>query len=55
MKIRVTKLDAPGEGDGQDLPVVHFSGTSRSMHHPWDASANSVLEGKYSLFFLHIA
>ena len=48
MKIRVTKLEAPGKDDGQELPVVHFSGTSRSMHSSWDPNANSVLEGKCS-------
>ena len=52
MKIRVTKLEAPGEDDGQDLPVVHFSGTSRSMHSSWDPNANSVLEGKCPNFLL---
>lgn len=53
MKIRVTKLEAPCEDDGQDLPVVHFSGTSRSMHNLRDPNANSILEGKYSnSFFL---
>ena len=45
MKIRVTRIEEPGKDDGQDLPVIHFSGTSRSMHSSWDPNANSLLEG----------
>lgn len=47
MKVKVTKIEAPGEDDGQDLPVIHFSGTSRSMQSSWDPNANSLLEGCY--------
>jgi hypothetical protein len=49
MKIRVTKLEKPGEDDGQELPVVRFSGTSRSMHSAWDPNANSKLRGSVRL------
>ena len=45
MRIRVTKIEQPGRDDGQSLPVIHFSGTSRSVHSSWDPNANSLLEG----------
>jgi len=45
LKIRVTKVAPPGEDDGQALPVVHFKGSSRSMHASWDPNANSTLRG----------
>jgi len=28
MTLRVTKIEPPGEYDGQALPIVHFKGTS---------------------------
>jgi hypothetical protein len=46
MKVRVTKIEPPGEEDGQDFPVVHFEGRSCSMHMMWDPNANSRLTGK---------
>jgi len=49
MKLQVTKLAPPGEDDGQGLPVVHFKGTSRSMHASWDPNANSTLRGPLAL------
>lgn len=45
MKIHVTKIEAPGPQDGQDLPVVHFEGISRSLDSSWDDNANSDLRG----------
>ncbi|KAK0718149.1 hypothetical protein B0T26DRAFT_777698 [Lasiosphaeria miniovina] len=45
MKIHVTKVEAPGESDGQDHPVVHFEGFSRSLDGSWDENANSDLRG----------
>ncbi|KAK4617535.1 hypothetical protein CLAFUR4_12648 [Fulvia fulva] len=59
IKLQVTKIDPPGageeddEGDGLDwsnftgerLPVVHFRGTSRSLHASWDPNANSRIRG----------
>lgn len=31
--------------EGQRLPVVHFRGTSRSLHASWDPNANSKIRG----------
>lgn len=31
MEINVTDIQPPGEDDGQELPVVHFTGTSRLL------------------------
>ena len=60
IKLYVTKIDPPGSGDedeegddgmdwsrfqGERLPVVHFRGTSRSMHASWDPNANSRIRG----------
>ena len=47
MKIQVTKVEAPGEDDGQQLPVVHFQGRSSSIRPSWDPNANSKLKGKH--------
>ena len=46
MKIHVTKIHAPGEDDGQKLPVVHFQGKSSSIRPSWDPNANSRIKGK---------
>ena len=45
LKIRVSRIEPPGEEDGQHLPVVHFTGTSRSIHASWDPNANSRIRG----------
>ncbi|KAI1447628.1 hypothetical protein F5Y02DRAFT_349218 [Annulohypoxylon stygium] len=45
MKIRVTRIEAPGPDDGQELPVVHFEGISRSLDDSYDENANSDLRG----------
>ncbi|KAL9111125.1 MAG: hypothetical protein Q9227_004388 [Pyrenula ochraceoflavens] len=45
MNIRVTKVEPPGEDDHQSYPVVHFRGSSRSMHASWDPNANSTIRG----------
>jgi hypothetical protein len=45
MELRVTSIENPGPEDGQDLPVVHFTGTSRSMHESWDPNANANMRG----------
>lgn len=45
LKLRVTKVEPPGEDDGQDLPVVTFRGTSYSLHSSWDPNANSKIRG----------
>lgn len=51
LKLRVTKIVPPGEDDGQALPVVHFKGSSRSMHASWDPNANSTLRGMLFTLF----
>jgi len=45
MKIHVTKVEQPGEEDGQRLPVVHFQGHSSSFQPSFDPSANSKIKG----------
>jgi hypothetical protein len=45
----VTHTEEPGPDDGQDLPVVYFVGTSRSMHTHWDPNADSKLRGNVRL------
>ena len=45
MKIHVTKIEAPGEEDGQRLPVVHFYGSSSSLRPSFDPNANSKIKG----------
>jgi len=58
LKLHVTHIEPPGscedgEEDGLDwsnfkgqrLPVVHFRGTSRSLHVSWDPNANSHIRG----------
>ena len=48
-ELRTTKVEPPGEDDGQGLPVVHFDGVSRSTNGPWDANANSKIRGTVRL------
>lgn len=62
MKLRVERIEAPGPMNGKALPVVHFTGTSRSMHQAHDPNANSRLYGelppflcKRALFFVLIS
>lgn len=47
MNLKATKLEQPGPTDGQTLPIVHFTGTSRSMHASWDPNSNSTIRGEY--------
>lgn len=47
MRIHVTEIEPPGPDDGQDLPVVHFKGVSRSLDDSFDDDANSQLRGKF--------
>jgi hypothetical protein len=49
MKLRIDRLESPGEMDGKGLPVVHFKGTARSMHQAHDPNANSKLTGSLPL------
>ena len=46
MKVKVTKIEPPGEEDGKALPVVHFKGLSSSLRPSWDPNANSRIRGK---------
>jgi hypothetical protein len=46
MSLKATRIEQPGPEDGQELPIVHFTGTSRSMHANWDANSNSVIRGE---------
>lgn len=48
MVLKATKIEAPGPGDGQGLPVVHFIGTARSMSGSLDPNTNSVIRGRKS-------
>ncbi|KAF1983514.1 hypothetical protein K402DRAFT_338324 [Aulographum hederae CBS 113979] len=45
LQIRVTNLTPPGPNDGQDLPIAHVRGESRSLHTSWDPNANSQIRG----------
>ena len=45
MKLQASKIEAPGESDGQELPVVHFQGKSSSIRPSWDPNANSKIKG----------
>ena len=49
MEITVDRISEPEENDGKELPVVHFRGTSRSMHSQWDPNANSNIKGTVRL------
>lgn len=49
MKIRVTDITDPEEGDG-DGPVVHFRGFSRSLDSSWDDNADSDMRGRIRLY-----
>ncbi|KAH7249036.1 uncharacterized protein BKA55DRAFT_594856 [Fusarium redolens] len=41
MKVNVTSIEEPAPEDGQELPVVHFRGVSRSLDDSFDDNANS--------------
>ncbi|CZR51789.1 uncharacterized protein PAC_01666 [Phialocephala subalpina] len=50
MELHTTKIEAPGPDDGQDLPIVHFEGISRSsMNTSWDPNASSTITGTVRL------
>ena len=67
VKWHVTKIEAPDtrnnddEGPdmdwsnfrGERLPIVHFAGTSRSLHASWDPNANSKIRGESDLGLMH--
>ena len=45
MRIKAIKSEAPGANDGQELPVMHFAGTSHSIDSQRDPDANSKIRG----------
>ncbi|KAF5004515.1 hypothetical protein FDECE_8999 [Fusarium decemcellulare] len=45
LRLEVTSIEPPGPDDGQDLPVVHFKGVSRSLDDSFDDNANSDIRG----------
>lgn len=47
MRIQVTSIEPPGPEDGQELPVIHFRGVSRSLDDSFDDNANSDIRGKH--------
>ncbi|KAI1281173.1 hypothetical protein F5Y07DRAFT_320984 [Xylaria sp. FL0933] len=49
MRIFVTGIENPGPKDGQELPVVHFKGVSRSLDQSFDENADSDLRGSVRL------
>lgn len=65
VKWHVTKIEPPTDGNSDDddedegldwsnfrgtrLPVVHFAGTSKSLHASWDPNANSKIRGEYAV------
>ncbi|KAI1426835.1 hypothetical protein F5Y12DRAFT_793566 [Xylaria sp. FL1777] len=49
MRIFVTAIEKPGPEDGQELPVVHFKGVSRSLDQSFDENADSDLRGTVRL------
>jgi hypothetical protein len=49
MELRVTHSSPPGPNDGQELPVVFFEGTAKSMHTQWDPNASSKIRGSVRL------
>ncbi|ATY60361.1 F-box domain-containing [Cordyceps militaris] len=49
LKLHVTRIEPPGPDDGQELPVVHFTGDSRLLDDGLDANASSELKGTVRL------
>ncbi|KAF4975139.1 hypothetical protein FZEAL_8038 [Fusarium zealandicum] len=49
LRIHVTEILPAGPDDGQDLPVVHFRGVSRSLDDSFDDNANSNIQGTVRL------
>lgn len=45
MEIRTTKIEEPGKDDDPRLPIVHFSGISRSTHEFGGPNTNSNIRG----------
>jgi hypothetical protein len=49
MDIQVTDVSPPGPFDNPALPVMQFSGKSRSVDASWDPNANSKIRGSVRL------
>lgn len=49
MNLKVTAIREPGQFDNPELPVVEFTGQSRSVDVHWDPNANSKIRGSVSL------
>ncbi|VZI18153.1 unnamed protein product [Fusarium fujikuroi] len=49
MKVNVTSVEEPGPEDGQELPVVHFRGVSRSLDDEFDNNANSNIRARANM------
>ncbi|MCJ1324699.1 hypothetical protein MMC10_001361 [Thelotrema lepadinum] len=49
MHVSVTRIADPGPEDGQGMPVVHFSGTSRPRYAYWDPNARAHVRGEVRL------
>ncbi|ORY04973.1 hypothetical protein BCR34DRAFT_572371 [Clohesyomyces aquaticus] len=49
MDFRVTRVVPAGQFDNPALPIVHFTGSSRSVDAAWDPNANSRMRGTVRL------
>lgn len=49
IELEISKIEQPGEGDRQGLPIVHFKGKSTSALPPVDPNANSKIRGTVRL------
>ncbi|KAF2735851.1 hypothetical protein EJ04DRAFT_464060 [Polyplosphaeria fusca] len=49
MRLKVDRVEPAGQFDNQSLPIVHFSGVSRSIDMAWDPNANSRIRGTVRL------
>jgi hypothetical protein len=49
MDLHITDVTAPGQFDNPALPIVHFTGKSKSVDAAWDPNANSGIKGTVRL------
>ncbi|KAH8735958.1 hypothetical protein BGZ61DRAFT_489774 [Ilyonectria robusta] len=49
MNLKIHKIEPPGPDDGQDLPVVHFKGVTRSLDDSFDGNGNSQMRGWHTI------
>ena len=45
MRLEITKIEPPGEEEGQGFPIVWFKGTSAAVRPPWDPNTVSKIRG----------